>query len=255
MADSISAGQRGEASRRDRPTSDVLADGPMPSLGWVPIALGAAAIAAGLGSRRSTPALALTALAGVAAVGALRGVRLDRGDAAGKGQRSASSEPEVERAITIGKTAEELYRRWRDPKTLPLIMAGFASVQAIGDGRLRWTVEGPLGRAYEWSTETVDDRPGEGIGWRSLPDAAVASEGTVRFRPAPAGRGSVATLNLRFDPPGGALGDAAVELVGLLGGMPLKLAADGALRRFKSLVETGEIPTTERQPAARADTR
>ena len=33
------------------------------------------------------------------------------------------------------------------------------------------------------------------------------------------------------------------------------MAADGALRRFKSLVETGEIPTTERQPAARADTR
>jgi hypothetical protein len=37
--------------------------------------------------------------------------------------------------------------------------------------------------------------------------------------------------------------------------MPLDLAADGALRRFEGLVETGEIPTTGRQPAARADTR
>ena len=98
----------------------------------------------------------------------------------------------------------------------------------------------------------MDDRPGEGIGWRSLPGATVSNEGSVRFRPASADRGAVATLRFRFDPPGGALGDAAVKL---LGTTPLDLAADGALRRFKSLVETGEIPTTERQPAARADTR
>ena len=61
-----------------------------------------------------------------------------------------------------------------------------------------------------------------------------------------------ATLRLRLDPPGGALGDAAVRL---LGTTPIDLAVDGVLRRFKSLVETGEIPTTERQPAARAHTR
>jgi uncharacterized membrane protein len=256
MAGSISAEHRGEASGRDRPSSgssaSSSADGPMPGLGWVSVALGAAALAAGLGSRRSTPALALTALAGVAAVGALRGVQLDRGKAEGTGRRVAPDEPEVERSITIGKTADELYKRWRDPKTLPQIVAGFASVRAVGEGRIRWTVEAPLGRTYEWDTETVEARPGEGVRWRSLPDAAVATEGTVRFRPAPAGRGTVTTLHVRFDPPGGALGDAAV---GLLGATPLKVVADGILRRFKSLVESGEIPTTERQPAARADTR
>jgi hypothetical protein len=31
--------------------------------------------------------------------------------------------------------------------------------------------------------------------------------------------------------------------------------ADYALRRFKSLIETGEIPTTARQPAARSNAR
>jgi hypothetical protein len=30
---------------------------------------------------------------------------------------------------------------------------------------------------------------------------------------------------------------------------------DKALHRFKSLAETGEVPTTERQPAARPDPR
>jgi uncharacterized membrane protein len=131
-------------------------------------------------------------------------------------------------------------------------MAAFATVRATGNGRTQWKIEGPLGRTYEWESETVNDRPAGGIGWRSLPNAAIPNEGLVRFRPAPANRGTVVSLHLRFDPPGGALGEAAVKV---LGTMPLGLAADWALRRFKSLVETGEIPTTERQPAARADTR
>lgn len=254
MAGGIVAMQRDGSSRRGRPSSDASGGGAMEGLGWIPIALGAAAIGAGLGSRKKgTMALALTALAGVTAVGAMRGGQLDRGKADSKGQGGASvSEPEVERSITIGKSADELYQRWRDPRTLPQIMAGFATVRASGDGRMHWNAEGPLGRAYEWDSETVDDRPGEGIGWRSLPSAIISNEGSVRFRPAPANRGTVATLRFRFDPPGGALGDAAVKL---LGTTPLGLAAEGALRRFKSLVETGEIPTTERQPAARADTR
>lgn len=254
MAGGSVAMQRGGSSRRGRPSADASAGGSMQGLGWIPIALGTAAIVAGLGSRKKgTMALALTALAGVTAVGAMRGGQIDRGKADSKGQGGApAGEPEVERSITIGKTADELYQRWRDPRTLPQVMAGFATVRASGDGRMQWKIEGPLGRAYEWDSETVDDRPGEGIGWRSLPGAAVSNEGSVRFRPAPADRGTVATLRFRFDPPGGALGDAAVKL---LGTTPLDLAADGALRRFKSLVETGEIPTTERQPAARADTR
>ena len=131
-------------------------------------------------------------------------------------------------------------------------MDGFATVHESGDGRMHWKVEGPLGRAQEWDSETMDDRPGEGVGWRSLSGAAISNEGSVSFRPAPADRGTVATLRLRFDPPGGALGDAAAKL---LASRPLDLAADRVLRRFKNLVETGEIPTTERQPAARADTR
>lgn len=59
------------------------------------------------------------------------------------------------------------------------------------------------------------------------------------------------TLRLRFEPPGGAFGEWLLELLGTI---PLRMVAEGVLRRFKNLVETGEIPTTVRQPAARADT-
>jgi uncharacterized membrane protein len=60
------------------------------------------------------------------------------------------------------------------------------------------------------------------------------------------------TLSLRFEPPAGLLGSAAAAL---FGGAPGKLLATKALHRFKSLAETGEVPTLTRQPAARHDGR
>lgn len=160
----------------------------------------------------------------------------------------APGEPEVERSLTIGRSADELEQRWRDPETLTRVMAGFATVRPSGDGRMHWEVDGPLGRTFAWDSETVES--GGGVGWRSLPGGDIPNEGSIRFHPAPANRGTVAILDFRFKPPGGVLGDAAVKL---MGHKPLGLAADGVLRRFKSLVETGEIPTLERQPAHRDD--
>jgi uncharacterized membrane protein len=224
--------QRGESPGRGGSSSGDADTGQ--DLRWIPVALGAAAIVAKLGGRnKGAAALALSAGAVAAAVGAARG-KQQGGGAAGKS--------EVERSITIGKTADELRRIWLDPRTLPQIIAGFATVRALGDGRLHWKVEGPHGRAWEWETETVD-RAGEGIGWHSLSGGAMSNDGMLRFQGAPAGRGTVVTLRVRFEPPGGALGGGVLSL---LGNRPL---------RFKNLVETGEIPTTVRQPAARADTR
>ena len=230
MASGIAPARSGEQLNRDRPSG-----GTTQGSGWIPVAL------------------TLTALAGVTAMSLMRGGEPDRRKANGKRQGSdLRAEPEVERSITIGKPADELYQRWRDPGTLARIMGDFAAVHASGDGHMHWKVEGPLGRTFEWDSEAVGDRPSESTGWRSLPGASIANEGSVRFHEAPTGRGTVVTLRFRLDPPGGALGDAALDL---LGTTPLDVIADGVLRRFKSLVETGEIPTTERQPAARADTR
>lgn len=248
MVNGIHQAQQGNPPRGGRASTGAPGAPPTPHLGWIPVALGAAAVVARLGGRRhGAMALALTAVAGAGAVSALRGGQLDPDKAARARQ---SGEPVVERALTIGKPADVLRTSWQDPRTLPQIMAGFASVRSTGEGRMHWKLEGPLGRVLEWDTETVD-RPGEGIGWRTLPGAAIPNEGTVRFQSAPAGRGTVATLHLRFDPPGGAL---TGEVLDLFGSTPLNLIVEGVLRRFKNLVETGEIPTTARQPAARADT-
>ena len=158
--------------------------------------------------------------------------------------------PEVERSITIGKSAAELYRFWRDPKNLRRIMEHFAEVSTMGEDRQHWRVNAPLGQSLEWDAQIVEERPDEFLRWASLPEAKLPNEGSLALRPAPGVRGTEVKLYFRFDPPGGVLGDAAVKLLSFAP----RVVAEKALRRFKSLVETGEIPTTEYQPAARADT-
>jgi uncharacterized membrane protein len=159
---------------------------------------------------------------------------------------AATDAVEVQRSLTIGQPLDDVYRRWREPQTLPRIMEQLADVTPTDERHARWTVRGPLGRTLTWDTHVVEDRPNELMRWQSLPGADLAHEGSVRFRPAPGDLGTVVTLRLRFDPPGGPLG-AAMKLTNVVP----KMAVGNALRRFKSLVETGEIPTLDRNPSAR----
>jgi uncharacterized membrane protein len=152
---------------------------------------------------------------------------------------------EVERSITINKSTDELYRFFRDPINLNLIMGHFAEVSLESD-RVHWRLRTPLGRKLQWETQVVEDTP-VSVRWESLPGAELPNEGSIRFEKAPGDWGTVVTLRFRFDPPGGRLGKAAAKLLGMV---PTTLVMN-ALRRFKSLVETGEIPTTFFNPAAR----
>lgn len=171
----------------------------------------------------------------------------DAFDDDGDESEAAPVETEVERTITVGKPADELYEMWRDPEQLSRVMGHFADVSPVDGDRLHWTASGPFGRDMEWKTRFVESRSGEFLRWESLEDAAVANEGSIRLASAPADQGTEVTLRLRFDPPGGRLGHAAMEFAGFV---PAVLAKK-ALHRFKSLAETGEIPTLEGNPSAR----
>jgi uncharacterized membrane protein len=146
-----------------------------------------------------------------------------------------------QRTLTIGASADQLYRSWRDPATLARLMEPFAQV-TTSDGRVRWSLALPRSgrRPVEWQTEVVEDSPGTVVRWREPGAQGLPrNEGAISFRPAPANRGTEVTLQL-------ALAQAwAPDLA-------LKVALEKVLRRFKSLVETGEIPTVDRNPSARA---
>ena len=89
MTNGIFDPQRSTSSQCGRPSGAASTGGTGQNLRWIPIALGAAAIVAGLGGRKKgAGALMVAAIAGAGAVGALR-VQSARG--------TASGPPEVER--------------------------------------------------------------------------------------------------------------------------------------------------------------
>lgn len=152
----------------------------------------------------------------------------------------------VTRAIAVNRPAEQLYSLWRDFEGLPRFMCHLVAVKSDGP-RSHWIARGPAGMQVEWDAEIINQEPGRLIAWRSLEGSQIATAGSVHFTPLPADRGTEVRVELKYDPPGGALGG---WLAGLFGQEPgAQLRED--LRRFKQLAEAGEVPTIQGQPSCR----
>ncbi len=154
---------------------------------------------------------------------------------------------EFTQSITVGLPLEEAYRKWRDPAIFAQSMAHFAVVSASDPDRAHWEVRTPVGRAFAWDARVVEEEPSRLTRWTTEPGADIPNEASVAFREAPAGRGTEIHYTVRMDPPGGLLGDKLFDLAQAL---PKAMIAQG-LRRFKSFVETGEMPTLDPQPHGR----
>jgi len=152
----------------------------------------------------------------------------------------------IGRSQTINRPRQEIYQRWREFTRFPDFMDNVRSVEEIGDGRSRWTIEAPGGTTVELVTEITEDVPGERIAWRSVADSQIDTNGEVRFRDAAPGRGTVVTLLMNYHPPGGTIGKLAAKLFRREPAIQSRLD----LRRFKQLLETGEI-TKNASPSAR----
>ncbi|HTK88473.1 MAG TPA: SRPBCC family protein [Nitrospiraceae bacterium] len=152
------------------------------------------------------------------------------------------------KSITIHRPPEELYRYWHDLQNLPRFMKHLESVRVTGEGRSHWIAQAPGGMTVEWDAEITEDRPNELIAWRTLEGSDVDHSGSVRFKQAPGRRGTVMKVELHYNAPGGSLGTAIVTLFGEEPGQRIQ----DDMRRFKQVMETGEVMTTEGQPAGRA---
>jgi uncharacterized membrane protein len=152
----------------------------------------------------------------------------------------------VGRSVTIDRPREELYRFWRDFNNLPRFMHNVRSVSVRGAELSHWIIEAPAGKTVEWDSKITQDDPGRLIAWESQDGASVPNSGKVEFLESPDGRGSVVRMTLTYDPPGGAVG----KLIAKLFQKEPKVQARQDLRRFKQLMETGEVATARPPDAA-----
>jgi uncharacterized membrane protein len=182
-------------------------------------------------------AVAMAAVLSVTILDLMAGRRLSRP------QEGTAAEPRRERAIrvkkaiTVNRSPEEAYGLWRNFENLPSFMAHLESVRVVDERRSYWKARAPLGATVEWMAEIVEDRPNELIAWRSLEGADVPNSGQVRFAAAPDRRGTEVRVELKYDPPGGAIGATIAKLFGEEPSQQL----DGDLRRFKQVLEIGEV--------------
>jgi uncharacterized membrane protein len=147
-------------------------------------------------------------------------------------------------AITVNRPVEEVYLFWHDFENLPRFMSHLQSVSVTGDRRSRWKAKAPAGMEVEWDAEIVGDAVNEYISWHSLEGADVNNSGIVSFAPAPGGRGTEVRVELQYGPPGGKLGSVFARL---FGEEPSQQMRDD-LRRFKQVIEAGEVVRSEATP-------
>ncbi len=186
-------------------------------------------------TRRSPAGWALAAAGGALAYTGLR---------SGNGvQQQSQRRPELGSNILVNASPEEAFRQWRDVEQAPRYMNFIEMVEKIDDRRSKWTATGPMGTKLQWTSEITDERPGEYIAWRSLPGSDLNVQGRVEFKKAPGDRGTVVESSMQY-----ALGNRALRgaASGFLG-RQARFFLRQDMRRFKALLETGEIPTTHGQ--------
>lgn len=210
---------------------------------WASIFGGAALVVTGLMTRRA-PGLFLSALGAGLLYRGLTGhcSVYDVLDYSTSGAEAKGIH--VTKAVTIDRAPEDLYHFWRDFANLPRFMKHLKAVENIDPLHSHWIARAPAGSSVEWDAEIINEIPNELIAWRSMASADVENAGTVKFCQGPPGRGTEVRVTLQYNPPGGIIG---AQVAKLLGEEP-SVQIEDDLRRFKRLMEAGEIPTTEGQP-------
>ncbi len=192
-------------------------------------------------SRHGRVAAALAAVVGVTALDMLASQGLSRAEDDDPARSEQPHRIRVKKAITINTSAAEAYGLWRNLANLPRFMDHLEAVVILDERRSHWKAKAPLGAAVEWDAEITADVPNERIAWRSVEGAGVANQGEVRFTPAPGDRGVEVRVDLTYDPPGGMVGATIAKLFG----EEPSVQVDGDLRRFKQMLEVGEVVSSD----------
>jgi len=218
----------------------------------------AGAILAVLGiSRRSVPGALIAGLGGMmiyrGATGHCHLYDAMGIDTAAEEERQLSEEEiaakgiHVEQALLINRSPEDLYSFWRDFSNLPRFMTHLERVDVQEGGRRsHWVarITKIAGGHLEWNAEITREDLNSAIAWRSLPGSDIDTTGEITFHPALGDRGTEVHVYMNFVPPAGGL----ARMFPSLFTKGTRRMIRGDLRRFKALMEVGEIPTVEGQP-------
>ena len=186
-------------------------------------------------------ALVARGMSGAAPVKRLLGTEPDEKKYAEKhGWSSAAKAP---RSVTINASRERVWEVLREVERWPSFMINIKTATSDGE-RLTFTSNGPTGPVETRATIT-EDLPSQRFAWESDKDSKVANAAEFELRDATGGRGTEIHAKIAYEPFGGSLGRYAAKLTQKEPGIELRRD----LKRLKSLIEAGEVPTNARNRA------
>ena len=174
---------------------------------------------------------------------------LDTSKRRGVGAEAAAQLPDgqgdtiVASIVTINRPVGEVFAHFRDFANLPTFMENVARIDVLDANRSHWVVKAPAGKTVEWDARITEEQRDRSIAWTSEDGADVANSGRIEFRDA-GPRGTIVKLTIVYDPPGGVIGQWIAKLFQ----REPKIQSRRDLRRFKQLMETGEIATPAMNP-------
>jgi uncharacterized membrane protein len=145
---------------------------------------------------------------------------------------------QVRESVRVELPVATVYRFWRRLEELPQFMSHLERVTETPDGRSHWIAAGPAGLRVEWDAEIINEVENQVLAWRSLPDSDIVTAGAVIFDVVRSGRSTQVSVHLQYAPPAGKAGALVATLVGREPSQTIR----EDLRRFKQLLEAGEIP-------------
>ena len=227
-AEGVPSLQGGVARRGDRP--DFLQTRWAPATRCTVATAGATVLAYGLG-RRDAAGAGLALVGTAMLLRSITNLETRRLIGIGAGRRAV----DVQKTITINAPVDLVFEQWADVERFPALTSHVLEVRPTRvEGQTHWTVTGPI-RPIEFDAEITELIPDELIAWRTVEGSAVQHAGIVRFEPS----GEDATrvdVRVSYNPPGGALGDAAAAMFH----RDLRSQLDDDLLRLKSFLETGQ---------------
>jgi len=147
----------------------------------------------------------------------------------------------IVRSIMVDRSPDEVYQFWHNFDNMRSILERVESARELDSTRSQWMLKTPLGKTLEWTAETIIDEPGKHIAWRSVGESDIEISGSVWFEKAPADRGTLVRVQIEYGPSIAAL----IGKAGKLFGAGAEDEVENMLRRFKQMIETGEIAKSD----------
>lgn len=143
----------------------------------------------------------------------------------------------IAQSIVIEAAPAQVYRFWRRFENLPRFLPHLEAVHEVSPNLSKWRARLPGGTAVSWDSELIEDYENELISWQSLPGSQINHAGSVRFvgfeRLDGTGTATEVRLIMRYDPPGGRIGDLVARMFGT---DPQREVVHG-LRNLKAMLE------------------